>query len=171
MNTQHYVYELENTLNGMKYIGCRSYEGNPVDDKYYFGSSTLMPVNKRDICTKTILSTFNTRHEAQSEKTRLLNLHDVTNNDLYYNRKISSPSEHCVGYKPTQAHKDNLAAAWVGRVVSDETKVNMSVAKSGANNPRFGKTAVKRTCEHCDKTVGNNMYVRWHGSNCKSLNK
>jgi hypothetical protein len=27
---------------------------------------------------------------------------------------------------------------------------------------------MKRTCEHCDKTVAITMYARWHGNKCKS---
>lgn len=26
---------------------------------------------------------------------------------------------------------------------------------------------MKRTCEHCEKTISVSMYVRWHGDNCK----
>ena len=30
---------------------------------------------------------------------------------------------------------------------------------------------MKRTCEHCGKTVSVSMHVRWHGANCKSKGK
>jgi len=29
---------------------------------------------------------------------------------------------------------------------------------------------MKKTCEHCGKTVSVSMYARWHGANCKTLN-
>jgi hypothetical protein len=28
---------------------------------------------------------------------------------------------------------------------------------------------MKKTCEHCDKTISLGMYKRWHGNNCKLL--
>lgn len=30
---------------------------------------------------------------------------------------------------------------------------------------------MKKTCEHCDKTVSVGMYKRWHGDNCKQVKK
>jgi hypothetical protein len=43
---------------------------------------------------------------------------------------------------------------------SDETKSKMSAWQKGIAKPTL-------TCEHCNKTISNLNYKRWHGANCK----
>ena len=179
--TTHYVYELTNTQNGMKYIGCRTTEGTPTDDDQYYGSSTNLPTNKRDICTKTILSVWDTRMDAQVEETRLLQANHVSTNDQYYNQRATSPNWHTHGLtwdlsehtrakmseaatgKPKSATtKAKMSAAHTGKTLSEAHKAKLSGANHPMANPKW-----QRTCPHCSVTMAKNMYTRYHGDNCK----
>lgn len=44
------------------------------------------------------------------------------------------------GYKQTDATKDKISAARMGKKKSAKTKARMSKAKSGKNHPMYGKT-------------------------------
>ena len=46
------------------------------------------------------------------------------------------------------------------RVNSEETKSKMSNWQKGVPKPTI-------TCEHCNKTISDLNYKRWHGNNCK----
>ena len=50
-----------------------------------------------------------------------------------------------------------------------ESLAAVTAAKVGKNNPNYGKKAKRVICEHCSKDVANNIYVQYHGNNCKSL--
>ena len=52
---------------------------------------------------------------------------------------------------------------------SKESLAAVTAAKVGKNNPNYGKKAKRVICEHCSKDVANNIYVQYHGNNCKSL--
>ena len=66
-----------------------------------------------------------------------------------------------------------MSAAKIGRKYSDEHRAKMSVAKSGDNNPMYGKPSPisnpkwQRTCIHCSKTMNKANYTHWHGDKCK----
>lgn len=46
----------------------------------------------------------------------------------------------------------------IGKTQSKETKLKQSTS---------AKQRIKLICEHCGETCSKNMYIRWHGNNCK----
>lgn len=85
----HYVYEITNNLNGMKYIGKRSCYC-PISEDKYMGSG----VGIKDAIyeygienfTKIILSTHSSESEAYKEEARIIEKLDACNSEFYYNR-------------------------------------------------------------------------------------
>lgn len=82
-------------------------------------------------------------------------------------RQPRSP-EHCakLAYPKTLEHRQKISKArqgksW-GHKHTDETKSKMSAWQKGVPKPTL-------TCKHCDKTVSDLNYRRWHGDNCKLL--
>jgi hypothetical protein len=64
----------------------------------------------------------------------------------------------------TEEHKKALSMSRLGKSWghkhSEETKSKMSNWQKGVPKPTI-------TCEHCNKTISDLNYKRWHGSNCK----
>lgn len=64
----------------------------------------------------------------------------------------------------TDEHKKALSLSRIGKSWghkhSNETKSKMSAWQKGISKPTL-------TCEHCNKTISDLNYKRWHGSNCK----
>jgi hypothetical protein len=49
-NMKGYVYIITNLDSNKKYVGSRMYEGNPVDDKKYMGSSLYLREIRGHMC-------------------------------------------------------------------------------------------------------------------------
>ena len=66
----------------------------------------------------------------------------------------------------TEEHKKALSLSRIGKSWghkhSNETKAKMSTWQKGIPKPTL-------TCEHCNKTISDLNYKRWHGSNCKLI--
>lgn len=64
----------------------------------------------------------------------------------------------------TEEHKKALSLSRIGKSWghkhSNETKSKMSDWQKGVPKPTL-------TCEHCNKTISDLNYRRWHGNNCK----
>ena len=64
----------------------------------------------------------------------------------------------------TDEHKKALSLSRIGKSWghkhSNETKSKMSTWQKGIPKPTL-------TCEHCNKTISDLNYKRWHGNNCK----
>ena len=120
----HYTYLITNTTNQMKYIGVRSCSCLPENDDGYMGSSKIlneaMGIEPEDF-VKTIIDTFPTRKNANSNEQWLHEYYDVARNPEFYNRCIA-PMGFCAS----------------GKHVSDSTKKKMSEAKSGEKHPSYG---------------------------------
>jgi len=90
---QHYVYEITNITNDMKYIGCRSCICEPKEDigLLYFSCSKdeeFMKEQKEqpDNFEYKVLQVFRTRKEAIQLEIDLHAKHDVGRNEKYYNK-------------------------------------------------------------------------------------
>lgn len=90
MKTTPYVYELKDTVNGKRYIGCRYGKGcNPEDlGKTYFTSRkevSLLWLNDKNRFTFTILLIGDTDYVREIEH-QLIMKHDAINSNDFYNR-------------------------------------------------------------------------------------
>lgn len=90
----NYVYLITEISTGMKYIGVRSCRCDPKDDlgiKYRSSSSNKQFINRQKSNPSDykyeIISTFDTRKEANQEELRLLEKYDVENNPSFYPNK------------------------------------------------------------------------------------
>lgn len=67
----------------------------------------------------------------------------------------------------SEEHKKALSLARIGKSWgykhSEETKSKMSSWQKGISKPKI-------TCEHCNKTISDLNYKRWHGNKCKMIN-
>ena len=64
------------------------------------------------------------------------------------------------------------------QVFTSERKKNCSISKIGTKNPMFGNkkaadhlNTVKYTCDHCGTSCTSGNFTRWHGNNCRLINK
>lgn len=44
-------------------------------------------------------------------------------------------------------------------------KLNGTISNFVSNNP----SSIKKSCPHCNKSIGAGLFTRWHGDNCKKL--
>lgn len=84
----HYVYEITNKLNGMKYIGKRSCLG-PIEEDSYMGSGKYLweayIKHGQENFEKKIVKTFATVHEALDYERELIKELDAVRSHDYYN--------------------------------------------------------------------------------------
>ena len=88
-NKNHYVYEITNNLNGMKYIGKRSCTC-PIEDDSYMGSGKSL-VNDfkkygKENFSKKILEVCNTEKKAYSREKYWIEYYNAVRSDNYYNK-------------------------------------------------------------------------------------
>lgn len=83
---KHYTYIIQHNSEDKRYIGVRSCECNPIEDKNYWGSSKHLPSNVKDTHTKIILKVHNTRRDAVTHEIELHRLNSVATSDNYYNK-------------------------------------------------------------------------------------
>ena len=87
----NYVYLIEYS-NGKKYIGVRSCNCEPINDKYQ-GSSKIIPDNIKSTGIKTILKTFNNRADAVKYEMELQLKNNVKFSDEYYNQVVQTSTK------------------------------------------------------------------------------
>ena len=138
--SNHYVYLLQNKVNGMCYIGVRSCKTSVWDDSY-MGSSTTMTQEDKDNCNKIILKRFGSREEAVAYEVEMHEKFDVGRNPLFYNKaKQTSTGFDTTGTKVefSEEHKKFLASSRKAynkeygnpgsKPVSEETRKKLSSA-------------------------------------------
>ena len=98
----HYIYKITNLKpfdTRKYYIGVRTCECPPEDDKKYMGSSKYLKdvfkANGIDNFKKEILSVWDTRKLANKEEIRLHELYDVAKNPNFYNKSRATTDKFC----------------------------------------------------------------------------
>jgi hypothetical protein len=92
-----------------------------------------------------------------SEKQEWSNLRQGENNPFYGH---SHTNENLIFYSERQQGSNN---SFFNKVHSDLQKQKWSEIRSGIPKNKV-------CCVHCKKEVGINIFPRWHGINCKSIN-
>ena len=132
--TNYYVYELENIVNGKKYIGKRKCHCDIEDDKYYKGSGVLLNEAKKEFGAKnfkkTILKTFNTEQEAYDYERFLIEKLRAYDDENYYNVAHGGLGNH-KGFVVTQEMIEK----------SLNTKLKNGTTSEGEKNGMFGRKA------------------------------
>jgi len=102
MKEYHYVYKITNlnpTDERKFYIGVRTSTVLPEEDIKYMGSSKYLTKYIEELgiqnFSKSILSTWETRQEANQEEIRLHTLHEVSINRNYYNKAEAKNAGFC----------------------------------------------------------------------------
>lgn len=161
-----YTYLIKHRPTGKVYYGYRS--ANKVDPqqdlwKEYFTSSPrvqqLIDETGIDSFDVEIRKVFETKEQASAWETRVLRKCKVLQNDRWINQNIAGYivpteesnrkiSEFHKGKPKTDEHKEKIRQSNLGKQRaprSNEYKVKMSIAKSGANNPRYNADVSEET--------------------------
>lgn len=161
----HYTYKIVHALDGRYYIGVRSSKKDPLVDPYMGSSSTHRKEMKKGFpWEKFILSTHETRYEADENEVNLIKQH--LDDPLCINRVAWGPkamkhseatkrkiSEAKRGVKFAEEHKANIRknharlATNLGKPVSEETRNKISETLTGV--PQLNRRGRKRTPEQC----------------------
>lgn len=154
MSKQHYVYLLQNRVNGMCYIGVRSCTGTVWDDSY-MGSSRHMTQEDKNNCNKIVLARFGSREEAVAYEIEMHEKFDVVKSPLFYNKakqtstgfdttgRVMSEEEKEKRSKALMGHKG--AKTWSGKKLPEATRVKMSQATKGVPKSDQHKKALKES--------------------------
>ena len=146
----HYTYMIRSS-NAMFYIGARSCECLPEDDKYYGScdSFTAWQKQNNETLDKHILGTFPSRALAIEHEIELHNFYDVAKNKLFWNKAKQTAvgfdtagtkltKEHIEkvmsfirGVPQSEEHKRKRAEALIGHKVSEEQKQKQSAKMKG----------------------------------------
>lgn len=149
----HYVYEITNLVNGMKYIGKRTCKCNIEDDNYMSSSSLVKKAIKKygiNNFKKDIVFICNTEDEAYEKEEYYISLKNAVLDRKYYNlcgggKGVGSgQNNHRFGKKISEKHREILAKSNKERIISEESKLKMSKywkgKRIGEENPFYGKT-------------------------------
>lgn len=135
----HYVYRITNVAENKHYYGKRSSKVVPKLDigiKYFSSSSNKEfiedqkqnPQNYKYKIVKILCSS----EEAVTLEIKLHSRFNVGGNPNFYNRaKQTSTKFSMEGVTPSQATREKLSAANIGKILSQETKEKISVAHKG----------------------------------------
>lgn len=135
----HYVYRITNKVTNMHYYGKRSSQNKPVKDLgvLYFSSSKDknfikdQKENSNDYKYK-IIKIFNCPIKALNLEIKLHNIFNVGINPNFYNIvKQTSNKFDSTGSKLTEKHKEKISKSMLGKVHTEESKLNMSKAQKG----------------------------------------
>ena len=143
MTENHYVYRSYEPL-GRSYIGSRTCKC-PIEDDSYMGSytdKTFSPTQKE------ILAICETRKEALRTEMFFHEMYDVARSPMFANRaKQTGTGFTTQGTTPSEETRQKLSEAksgennpMFGKNHAEETRQKISEAKIGENNPQFGKT-------------------------------
>ncbi len=168
----HYVYEITNIYNGMRYFGARSSKVPPhLDTKYMSSSPTLKAAIKEEGLShfsKLILAVFPTREKALAHEVFLHKRFDVDKDPTFYNKAKQTSTgfyfqacgqdhpmygTHPKGRKLTEEEKEKLQQAArlfnTGRKFSEERRKKLSEVRkgkrTGSEAPMYGKHHTEET--------------------------
>lgn len=165
MKKHHYVYIITNikaSTNKKYYIGVRTSICYPEDDHNYWGSCKDLSNDIINIgidnFIKEILSTWPSRNTALNEEIRLHKLHNVSNNQLYYNNAnqlsngfdttgkvaiidIRDNVRKIVTKEEFYSH-DYYVSIMKNRKFTDKAKASYSKCNSGPGNPKALKITI-----------------------------
>ena len=133
----HYVYELSNISNGMKYIGARTCCFLPIEDVRYLSSSKYVKkaIVKYGIGAfkKTILKEFDNREDAIAYEIFLHQKYNVDFNEQYYNKS----KQKTTGFDTSSlvGEKNHM----YGKHLSIETKEKLRIANLNKPSPWKGR--------------------------------
>lgn len=136
----HYVYEITNTTNGMRYIGARSSKVKPELDTKYMGSSKPLKkaIQEEGLShfSKLILAVFPTREKALEYEVFLHTRFNVDKDPMFYNKAKQTST----GFDYPHSGPDN---PMYGKHHSEETKQKIGKANKGKyvgeKSPLYGK--------------------------------
>jgi hypothetical protein len=178
MSKQHYVYLLQNRINGMCYIGVRSCKGTIWNDNY-MGSSTVMTQEDKDNCNKIILARFDNRKDAATYEIEMHNKFDVGRNPLFYNRaKQTSIWFDSTGVSAnfSEEHKEflrkkrkeyNQTHGNPGRSHDPEVKEKLSAAGKAYYSTHTHNSKGKKLSEEHKKAIGEGLKGNIHPESTK----
>lgn len=151
----HYVYEIINNVNGKSYIGVHCGGGDMVNDGY-LGSGNLIKLavkkygavnfEKKILCVTT-------KDNAYLIESRLVDQKYVDRKDTY-NLKVGGEGgavKGRAGIPHSQATKDKLRSAQLGKRLGDETKRKISESNKGIKRPKNAQQIAKIS----DSLLGN----------------
>lgn len=133
MNKEYYgfIYLTINLVNNRKYIGKKVYDSNA---NTYLGSGTILKkaIDKygRENFERIILEKCYTDEELSEAEIKWIKKYDAINNKEFYN--LAEGGTGGMRWK-------SIPHPMLGREHSDETKLKMSVSRSGKKNGMFGK--------------------------------
>lgn len=152
--------------NSMFYIGARSCECLPEDDKYYGSCDSFIEWQKDnadEVLEKHITGVFPSRALAIEHEIELHDFYDVAKNPLFWNKAkqtavgfdtagtklskehIEKVMKYVRGIPQSEEHKRKRAAAITGRIISEEQKAKQSAKMKGR----------KLSADHIEQIVAN----------------
>jgi len=168
----HYVYEITNIYNGMRYFGARTSKNLPRNDTKYMGSSkSLKKAIKEEglsCFSKLVLAVFPTREKSLAYEVFLHKRFNVDKDPAFYNKarqtstgfsfSASGPDHpkygtHPKGRKLTEEEKEKLRLSAIkantGKKRSEESKQKQSNTTKGThmgeNHHMYGKHPKEKT--------------------------
>lgn len=187
----NYVYQITNNINGMKYIGSRGTNNEPMEDLKKYRSSSRNNTLKTELKNHPesfiyeILSLHDTRSESYIEESRLHKLYDVMNNNEFYNMTNHGSNKFTtcgmvavrdtfnntmlVSINDERYLNGELVSVNLGRKASDETRLKMSERNKGDNNHFYGKKHTNETKAKLAEYSGDksSMYGKSHTDEVK----
>ena len=198
-----YVYQVKHSETGEFYIGSKYAIGaTPENTMNYLGSPKgksarcvrykNLLLNEKHLLSKTILKTFDTKHEALKYE---IELHKMLFNDSLclngakqtsnrFSMEFSKTSHPMFGkthlaeskekmrlaklgkvrghYSPE--HREKIALPQRGRKLTEEHRNKLSLAKLGKSRGKDPRV----NCIHCSKEISARTKSRYHFENCKT---
>lgn len=134
---KHYTYLIQHKHEDKRYIGVRSCECEPTEDKTYWGSSKYLPADIHKIHVKIILKVHNTRKEALAHEIELHALNNVAQSDSYYNKALqTSVGFDTTGTKLTAEHRQKCSNSLRGKRKPEGFGEKVSKALTGTKKSK-----------------------------------